>query len=64
LSHLYIKCIILPRQVRDEHRENSKKVPFSLRDRRKLHFLHEVRCTLCSWIDRLLQIESNVNTYA
>ena len=30
LSHLYIKCIILPRQARDEHRENSKKVPFSL----------------------------------
>ena len=25
LSHLYIKCIILPRQARDEHRENSKK---------------------------------------
>jgi hypothetical protein len=31
LSHLYIKCIILPRQARDEHRENSKKVPLSLR---------------------------------
>jgi hypothetical protein len=30
LRHLYIKCIILPRQARDEHRENSKKVPFSL----------------------------------
>eukprot|EP01046_Picozoa_sp_COSAG06_P034079 COSAG06_NODE_3534_length_5216_cov_183.913655_6_plen_233_part_00 len=30
LGHLYIKCIILPRQARDEHRENSKKVPFSL----------------------------------
>eukprot|EP01046_Picozoa_sp_COSAG06_P059105 COSAG06_NODE_12110_length_1422_cov_2.312295_1_plen_106_part_00 len=30
LSHLYIKCIILPRQARDEHREkHSKKVPFS-----------------------------------
>jgi hypothetical protein len=29
LSHLYIKCIILPRQARDKHRENSKKVPFS-----------------------------------
>eukprot|EP01046_Picozoa_sp_COSAG06_P064073 COSAG06_NODE_15150_length_1093_cov_3120.263581_1_plen_39_part_01 len=26
LSHLYIKCIILPRQARDKHRENSKKV--------------------------------------
>jgi len=24
LSHLYIKCIILPRQPRDKHRENSK----------------------------------------
>jgi hypothetical protein len=24
LSHLYIKCIILPRQARDKHRENSK----------------------------------------
>jgi len=31
LRHLYIKCIILPRQARDKHRENSKKVPFSLR---------------------------------
>jgi hypothetical protein len=25
LSHLYIKCIVLPRQARDKHRENSKK---------------------------------------
>jgi hypothetical protein len=25
LSHLYIKTIILPRQARDKHRENSKK---------------------------------------
>jgi len=25
LSHLCIKCIILPRQARDKHRENSKK---------------------------------------
>jgi len=24
-TYLYIKCIILPRQARDEHRENSKK---------------------------------------
>ena len=24
LSHLYIKCIVLPRQARDKHRENSK----------------------------------------
>ena len=24
-GHLYIKCIILPRQARDKHRENSKK---------------------------------------
>jgi hypothetical protein len=31
LRHLYIKCIILPRQARDEHRENSKRVPFSRR---------------------------------
>ena len=29
LSHLHIKCIILPRQARDKHRENSKKWPFS-----------------------------------
>jgi aerobic-type carbon monoxide dehydrogenase small subunit (CoxS/CutS family) len=29
LGHLYIKCIILPRQARDKHRENSKKSPFS-----------------------------------
>ena len=26
--HLYIKVIILPRQARDKHRENSKKMPF------------------------------------
>jgi hypothetical protein len=25
VRHLYIKCIILPRQARDKHRENSKK---------------------------------------
>ena len=31
LSHLYIKINILPRQARDNHRENSKKVPFSYR---------------------------------
>jgi hypothetical protein len=29
LSHLYIKINILPRQARDKHKENSKKVPFS-----------------------------------
>jgi hypothetical protein len=29
LGHLYIKCIVLPRQARDKHRENSTKVPFS-----------------------------------
>eukprot|EP01046_Picozoa_sp_COSAG06_P037866 COSAG06_NODE_4316_length_4368_cov_30.639026_4_plen_263_part_00 len=29
LRHLYIKINILPRQARDKHRENSKKVPFS-----------------------------------
>ena len=34
LRHLYIKCIILPRQAWDKHRENSKKVPFSLSNRR------------------------------
>jgi hypothetical protein len=28
-GHLYIKCIILPRQARDKHRENSKTMPFS-----------------------------------
>ena len=27
-SHLYIKCIILPRQARDKHRENSIKCRF------------------------------------
>ena len=35
LSHLYIKINILPRQARDKHRENSKKVPFSLRASRR-----------------------------
>jgi hypothetical protein len=29
LGHLYIKCIILPRQAWDKHRENSKTMPFS-----------------------------------
>ena len=28
LSHLFIKTIILPRQARDKHRENSKKMAF------------------------------------
>jgi hypothetical protein len=28
LRHLYIKCIILPRQAWDKHRENSKKCRF------------------------------------
>jgi hypothetical protein len=28
LSHLYFKPNILPRQARDKHRENSKKMPF------------------------------------
>ena len=28
LSHLYIKTIILPRQARDKHRENSQKRAF------------------------------------
>jgi hypothetical protein len=27
LSHLYIKCIILPRQARDKHRESTQKKP-------------------------------------
>jgi hypothetical protein len=36
LRHLYIKIIILPRQARDKHRENSKKVPFSLRQRKEM----------------------------
>jgi hypothetical protein len=27
-SHLYIKMMILPRQARDKHRENSKKTGF------------------------------------
>jgi chitinase len=35
LSHLYIKINILPRQARDKHRENSKKVPFSKRRTRR-----------------------------
>jgi hypothetical protein len=28
LSHLYLKMMILPRQARDKHRENSKKARF------------------------------------
>jgi len=36
LRHLYIKIIILPRQARDKQRENSKKVPFSLRQRKEM----------------------------
>jgi len=36
LRHLYIKTNILPRQARDKHRKNSKKVPFSCRSQRKL----------------------------
>ena len=30
LRHIYIKCVILPRQARDKHRENSKKSGVSL----------------------------------
>ena len=29
ISHLYLKTNISPRQARDKHRENSKKMPFS-----------------------------------
>jgi|EP01046_Picozoa_sp_COSAG06_P031049 hypothetical protein len=39
LSHLYIKMTNLPRQARDKHRENSKKVRFlagKRHDHRKL----------------------------
>ena len=39
LSHLYNKTIILPRQARDKHRENSKKARFlagKRHDHRKL----------------------------
>ena len=36
LRHLYIKCIILPRQARDKHRENSKKSGVSLGRRKAL----------------------------
>jgi hypothetical protein len=32
LSHLYTKCIVLPRQARDKHRENSKKTDLFRRD--------------------------------
>eukprot|EP01046_Picozoa_sp_COSAG06_P027310 COSAG06_NODE_2404_length_6931_cov_35.420082_3_plen_604_part_00 len=32
LSHLHLKTIILPRQARDKHMENSKKRPFCCRD--------------------------------
>jgi hypothetical protein len=35
LSHLYIKTIILPRQARDKHRENSKKRAFSHQELRR-----------------------------
>eukprot|EP01046_Picozoa_sp_COSAG06_P049348 COSAG06_NODE_7579_length_2453_cov_1.578590_1_plen_133_part_00 len=38
LSHLYIKTTILPRQARDKRRENSKKVPFSLRSSAREQF--------------------------
>eukprot|EP01046_Picozoa_sp_COSAG06_P028626 COSAG06_NODE_2593_length_6607_cov_2.577904_4_plen_101_part_00 len=30
LYHLYIKTIILPRQARDKHKENSKKMAFPI----------------------------------
>ena len=34
--HFYIKMIILPRQARDKHKKNSKKVPFSCRLQRAI----------------------------
>jgi hypothetical protein len=43
--HLYIKCIILPRQARDDHRKNSKKVPFSSRSKRSV----SRRGRRCGW---------------
>jgi hypothetical protein len=35
LGHLYLKMMILPRQARDKHRENSKKSPFCRSRRRR-----------------------------
>ena len=44
-SHLCINAIILPRQARDNHRENSKKVPFSCRLQRRRD-VHQTRRAL------------------
>jgi hypothetical protein len=39
LRHLYIKIIILPRQARDKHRENSKKETVLLQAREQMKAL-------------------------
>jgi len=46
LRHLYLKCIILPRQARDKHRENSKKKSVSSPGRRSQ--LLPADCSLCA----------------
>jgi len=43
LSHLYIKCIILPRQARDKHRENSKKANRLLQQRKAKMTWHQLQ---------------------
>ena len=45
LSTFYINTIILPRQARDDHRKNSKKVPFSSRSKRSV----SRRGRRCGW---------------
>ena len=45
LTHLYIKTIILPRQARDKHRENSKKMLFFVPG---IHFQLTEQATLLS----------------
>ena len=41
VSHLYIKCIILPRQARDKHRENSKQSAVFPQPRVEMSFADE-----------------------
>eukprot|EP01046_Picozoa_sp_COSAG06_P024140 COSAG06_NODE_1952_length_7992_cov_4.274294_4_plen_103_part_00 len=46
--HLYRKTIILPRQARDKHRENSKQMHFSQAEGGSWRMLRETPATLLS----------------
>jgi hypothetical protein len=54
LSHLYIKINILPRQARDKHRENSKKVPFSQEEAKRTMLKNEATMRALHVIQKIM----------